>query len=137
MIRPSPFRQHFGDVVTFIELLHGCSVISLSCKQYIICVANENVKNSWLVACCLSVAVLTLAEGLKFLKNPQIILFYATKMICRQSLFMLKPLTRSIVCVPRHKPPDPKDFETLKEFLTRHQRILVLTGAGISTESGE
>ncbi|XP_026754901.2 NAD-dependent protein deacylase Sirt4-like isoform X2 [Galleria mellonella] len=48
----------------------------------------------------------------------------------------LRALSRSIVYVPKHRPPDLKDFETLKEFLTKYNKILILTGAGISTESG-
>ncbi|KAI8425440.1 hypothetical protein MSG28_007185 [Choristoneura fumiferana] len=47
-----------------------------------------------------------------------------------------KKLGRQIVYVPKHKPPEQRDFETLREFINRHQKILVLTGAGISTESG-
>ncbi|XP_075983496.1 sirtuin 4 [Anticarsia gemmatalis] len=48
----------------------------------------------------------------------------------------LKELTRHIVYVPKHKPPNTEDVEILREFLTNHRQILVLTGAGISTESG-
>ncbi|XP_026314244.1 NAD-dependent protein deacylase Sirt4 [Hyposmocoma kahamanoa] len=44
--------------------------------------------------------------------------------------------TRQIVCVPKHKPPDQKDFDKLREFLIKHEKLLILTGAGISTESG-
>ncbi|CAG9791400.1 unnamed protein product [Diatraea saccharalis] len=47
-----------------------------------------------------------------------------------------KYTSRQIVYVPKHKPPDLKDFEILKDFLLRHNNILILTGAGISTESG-
>ncbi|KOB72000.1 NAD-dependent protein deacetylase [Operophtera brumata] len=50
--------------------------------------------------------------------------------------FIVKPLARHVVCVPKHKPPDTKDFRILKEFLHKHDKILFLTGAGISTESG-
>lgn len=46
-------------------------------------------------------------------------------------------LSRHLVCVPKHKPPDPKDFQILKDFLHKHNKILFLTGAGISTESGK
>lgn len=45
-------------------------------------------------------------------------------------------LTRQIVYVPKHKPPKNEDFEILKDFLSQHKKLLVLTGAGISTESG-
>lgn len=48
---------------------------------------------------------------------------------------------RSEVCeklyVPISDPPNSKDYENLLCFLTRHSKIAVLTGAGISTESGE
>lgn len=47
-----------------------------------------------------------------------------------------KELTRQIVYVPKYKPPERKDVEILREFINRHQKILILTGAGISTESG-
>lgn len=47
-----------------------------------------------------------------------------------------KQLTRQIVYVPKHKPPNHEDFEVLKDFLSKHKNILILTGAGISTESG-
>ncbi|CAK1590435.1 unnamed protein product [Parnassius mnemosyne] len=43
---------------------------------------------------------------------------------------------RHIAFVPSFKPPDEKDFKAIKDFITRHQNILILTGAGISTESG-
>lgn len=48
----------------------------------------------------------------------------------------IKQFTRQIVYVPKHKPPNDADFEVLKEFLSKHRNILILTGAGISTESG-
>ncbi|VVD02155.1 unnamed protein product [Leptidea sinapis] len=44
--------------------------------------------------------------------------------------------TRHIVCVPAYKPPKEEDYEKLLKFLHNHDHILVLTGAGISTESG-
>lgn len=50
--------------------------------------------------------------------------------------FTVKSLARHVVYVPKHKPPDPKDFRILKDFLHKHDKILFLTGAGISTESG-
>lgn len=49
----------------------------------------------------------------------------------------LQTLTRQIVCVPKHKPPEQKDFDKLREFLIKHEKLLILTGAGISTESGK
>ncbi|KAL0867679.1 hypothetical protein ABMA27_008418 [Loxostege sticticalis] len=48
----------------------------------------------------------------------------------------LTSFKRQIVYVPKHKPPEQKDLEKLKDFLLRNEKILVLTGAGISTESG-
>lgn len=38
--------------------------------------------------------------------------------------------------VPVCPPADPNDVELLQEFLLRSQRLFVMTGAGISTESG-
>lgn len=49
----------------------------------------------------------------------------------------LQTLTRQIVCVPKHKPLEQKDFDKLREFLIKHEKLLILTGAGISTESGK
>lgn len=43
---------------------------------------------------------------------------------------------RQIVFVPAYKPPDQEDFEKLREFLQTNDRVLILIGAGISTESG-
>ncbi|XP_050353077.1 NAD-dependent protein deacylase Sirt4 [Nymphalis io] len=47
-----------------------------------------------------------------------------------------KTLLRQIAYVPAYKPPDQEDFHKLREFLQSHDRLLILTGAGISTESG-
>lgn len=47
-----------------------------------------------------------------------------------------KTLIRQIAFVPAYKPPDKKDFQNLKHFLSKHEKLLILTGAGISTESG-
>ncbi|KAM9331408.1 NAD-dependent protein lipoamidase sirtuin-4, mitochondrial [Gastrophryne carolinensis] len=38
--------------------------------------------------------------------------------------------------VPVCPPPDPNEVEQLQEFVLRSQRLFVMTGAGISTESG-
>lgn len=38
--------------------------------------------------------------------------------------------------VPKHEPARPEDIEKLEDFLRDKQNVLVLTGAGISTESG-
>lgn len=48
----------------------------------------------------------------------------------------LKLSRRQTTFVPAYKPPDEKDYDAIRLFIKRHQRILVLTGAGISTESG-
>lgn len=39
--------------------------------------------------------------------------------------------------VPKHETAKMKDVEKVREFLSDKPRILVLTGAGISTESGK
>ena len=38
--------------------------------------------------------------------------------------------------VPPHQQPNPEDIQKLQEFLSRSKRLFLLTGAGISTESG-
>ncbi|KAB0791766.1 hypothetical protein PPYR_03566 [Photinus pyralis] len=38
--------------------------------------------------------------------------------------------------VPKHHPPSRSDVQTFKNFIDITQKLLVLTGAGISTESG-
>lgn len=38
--------------------------------------------------------------------------------------------------VPKHSPVMQADVLKLEDFLFKHKKILVLTGAGISTESG-
>lgn len=38
--------------------------------------------------------------------------------------------------VPKHQPAGPEDVQNLEKFLRDKQNVLVLTGAGISTESG-
>lgn len=38
--------------------------------------------------------------------------------------------------VPNHKPAKEKDIKTCSTFLNTHNRVLVITGAGVSTESG-
>ncbi|XP_047032646.1 NAD-dependent protein deacylase Sirt4-like [Helicoverpa zea] len=48
----------------------------------------------------------------------------------------IKQFSRQIVYVPKHKPPNHEDFEVLKDFLSKYKNILIVTGAGISTESG-
>lgn len=39
--------------------------------------------------------------------------------------------------VPKHQPIGPEDVQKLENFLRDKQNVLVLTGAGISTESGK
>jgi hypothetical protein len=39
--------------------------------------------------------------------------------------------------VPKHEETRAEDVDKIKEFLRDKPRILVVTGAGISTESGE
>ncbi|CAK1541564.1 unnamed protein product [Leptosia nina] len=51
-------------------------------------------------------------------------------------LFQHSYILRQYAYVPSYKPPDEKDYMCLLEFLQKHTRVLVLTGAGISTESG-
>ena len=42
----------------------------------------------------------------------------------------------SLAFVPKHREPQNEDIEKLGEFLSTVERLLVITGAGISTESG-
>lgn len=39
--------------------------------------------------------------------------------------------------VPKHDPVNQEDIEKLKNFLVDKQNVLVVTGAGVSTESGK
>lgn len=45
--------------------------------------------------------------------------------------------TKQNFFVPRHNPVKADEIQKLQEFLSDKPKILVLTGAGISTESGE
>lgn len=38
--------------------------------------------------------------------------------------------------VPKHKPVRDEDVKVLREFILGSERLMVLTGAGVSTESG-
>lgn len=38
--------------------------------------------------------------------------------------------------VPKHIPANVKDADALRNFINKSQKIAVITGAGISTESG-
>uniref|UniRef100_A0A6J0U6A7 NAD-dependent protein deacylase n=1 Tax=Pogona vitticeps TaxID=103695 RepID=A0A6J0U6A7_9SAUR len=42
----------------------------------------------------------------------------------------------TLAFVPACQPPDPTEVQKLQEFVSRSRRLFVLTGAGISTESG-
>ncbi|XP_023019392.1 sirtuin 4 isoform X1 [Leptinotarsa decemlineata] len=48
----------------------------------------------------------------------------------------MKPLTELLKYVPKHNPVLAQDIERLKTFIFNSKKILILTGAGISTESG-
>lgn len=39
--------------------------------------------------------------------------------------------------VPKHKPVSESDVKRLQEFIFNSKKLLVLTGAGVSTESGK
>lgn len=39
--------------------------------------------------------------------------------------------------VPKHEPVNQEDIEKLENFLANKQNLLVVTGAGVSTESGD
>lgn len=53
-----------------------------------------------------------------------------------QKSFGIRYGVRKKMYVPISDPPNPKDYESLLNFLTKHRKIAVLTGAGVSTESG-
>jgi len=42
----------------------------------------------------------------------------------------------SLAFVPKHKEPQSNDIDKLSDFIAKVERLLVITGAGISTESG-
>jgi len=46
-------------------------------------------------------------------------------------------MTSNLKFVPKHDPVVEKDIKMLENFLINKPKILVLTGAGISTESGK
>lgn len=46
-------------------------------------------------------------------------------------------LARNKNYIPKHDPIRAEDLEKLQHFLSNKPNILVLTGAGISTESGK
>jgi len=43
---------------------------------------------------------------------------------------------RSLTFVPKHKPPSAEDVSLLQSFVAQHEKIFLITGAGVSTESG-
>ncbi|XP_076335737.1 NAD-dependent protein lipoamidase sirtuin-4, mitochondrial-like [Tachypleus tridentatus] len=51
-------------------------------------------------------------------------------------LEIMRNRIKGISFVPCHPPVNSKDVEKLQEFIDNSKRMLVLTGAGISTESG-
>ena len=55
---------------------------------------------------------------------------------CRRTSNGRKRNCASLAFVPTHKETQIEDTERLNEFLRNSQRLLVMTGAGISTESG-
>lgn len=61
---------------------------------------------------------------------------YVVKMIKNNLPPILQVFKRFVACVPKHNPADSKDLEKLKDFINKHEKLLILTGAGISTESG-
>uniref|UniRef100_A0A8D0HKD7 NAD-dependent protein deacylase n=1 Tax=Sphenodon punctatus TaxID=8508 RepID=A0A8D0HKD7_SPHPU len=59
----------------------------------------------------------------------------ALRLLHRGSHSILKA-NPNLAFVPASRPPDPKEVNELQLFISRSQRLLVMTGAGISTESG-
>lgn len=51
--------------------------------------------------------------------------------------FVDKIITRNFSFVPKHKPCTNEDVNKLENFLKNNKIITVITGAGISTESGK
>jgi hypothetical protein len=62
------------------------------------------------------------------LKSGEKIIFLATRS------FVSQPQLSEFV--PKHAPVVTDDIKSLERFIDDHQKILILTGAGISTESG-
>lgn len=59
-----------------------------------------------------------------------------------QSLFNIRysnimNLEKAVQFVPKHNPIVQSDIDLLENFLKTRKNILVLTGAGVSTESGK
>ncbi|CAH1393111.1 unnamed protein product [Nezara viridula] len=49
---------------------------------------------------------------------------------------LIKSSTQRLHCVPKHSPISDCDVKNLSEFIYNNGKLLVVTGAGISTESG-
>lgn len=56
---------------------------------------------------------------------------------CHVSTLLRTARFSSTQFVPEHDPVQEEDIQKLEKFLSDKPNILVLTGAGISTESGE
>ncbi|CAH2051921.1 unnamed protein product, partial [Iphiclides podalirius] len=69
-------------------------------------------------------------------RNQRVLLFNKPNIIRYKRVVPIPMSTRHTAFVPAYKPPNDKDFDTIRYFIKRHQNILILTGAGISTESG-
>ncbi|XP_028566214.2 NAD-dependent protein lipoamidase sirtuin-4, mitochondrial [Podarcis muralis] len=55
---------------------------------------------------------------------------------CRGSHSSVAKADQTLAFVPASPPLDPAEVQKLQEFVSRARRLFVLTGAGISTESG-
>uniref|UniRef100_H9G6I1 Sirtuin 4 n=1 Tax=Anolis carolinensis TaxID=28377 RepID=H9G6I1_ANOCA len=55
---------------------------------------------------------------------------------CRRACSSVAPSAPTLAFVPACPPVDPQGLQKLQEFVSSAQRLFVLTGAGISTESG-
>lgn len=55
----------------------------------------------------------------------------------RTSTHVLRQANSCSRFVPKHEPVHEKDVEHLAKFLNDKANVLVLTGAGVSTESGD
>ncbi|XP_044261497.1 NAD-dependent protein deacylase Sirt4 [Tribolium madens] len=56
--------------------------------------------------------------------------------LSKQLPFLLKRAPLLSDFIPKHSPAPSTDVQSLRNFVNDHEKILVLTGAGISTESG-
>lgn len=61
----------------------------------------------------------------------------APKLFYRTFRIFLRNFSSEALCfVPKHNPVIETDVKLVEDFIARSERIFVLTGAGISTESG-